>query len=104
MLACKILKRSYFPFFKGVQEAFLRVSLALISLSQTAPNCGLVVREYDASARRKSADVTAFPPNLRLALKDHLADELKDMKEEEEEPTFDDDEPRQKKSDCCETG
>ncbi len=91
-------------FITGVQEAFLRMSLALISLSKTAPNCGLVIKEYDASARRKSADVTAFPPNLRLALKDHLADELKDLKEEEEEPDLKDGDGGKKKSDCCETG
>ena len=81
------------------------MSLALISLSQTAPHCGLVVKEYDASARRKSADVTAFPPNLRLALKDHLADELKDLKEEEHEPDLEDENGNPKKnSDCCNIG
>lgn len=94
---------------EGVQEAFLRMALALISLSQTAPNCGLVVKEYDTS-RRKSADVTAFPPNLRLALKDHLSPELRAMEEEEENPYPEEEEerngmPKEKgKSSCCEMG
>ncbi|XP_038058521.1 ras-related protein Rab-22A-like [Patiria miniata] len=63
---------------EGVQEAFLRLSLALISLSKSAPNCGLITKDYDA--RRKSEDFLSFPPSLLL-----LREQIKEEEEKEEE-------------------
>lgn len=57
----------------GIEEAFLRLSLALISLSQSAPNCGLLVKDYDSN-RRRSADIVTVPPSLKI-LQDKIAEE-----------------------------
>ena len=74
---------SLFPSFsplspEGVQEAFLRLSLALISLSKSAPNCGLITKDYDS--RRKSEDFLSFPPSLLL-----LREKIREEEEEERE-------------------
>ncbi|KAJ8036537.1 Ras-related protein Rab-31 [Holothuria leucospilota] len=75
---------------EGIEEAFLRLSLALISLSQSAPNCGLLVKDYDSS-RRKSADIVTVPPSLKV-LQDKIA--------EEDEEEFEEREPA-KNGGCC---
>ena len=67
----------------GVQEAFLRLSLALISLSKSASNCGLVTKDYDS--RRKSVDLVSFPPNLKLLREQIKREEMPEEDEEEEE-------------------
>ncbi|XP_071788847.1 ras-related protein Rab-22A-like [Asterias amurensis] len=68
---------------EGVQEAFLRLSLALISLSKSAPNCGLVTKDYDS--RRKSVDLVSFPPNLKLLREQIKREEMPEEDEEEED-------------------
>ncbi|PIK47673.1 putative ras-related protein [Apostichopus japonicus] len=60
----------------GIQEAFLRLSLAMISLSQSAPNCGLLVTDY--KSRRKSSDIVTIPPMLKI-LQSKITEEPEDV-------------------------
>ncbi|XP_071941123.1 uncharacterized protein [Antedon mediterranea] len=76
---------------EGIQEAFLRMAMTLISLSQTSPHCGLTTKPYDE--RRRSADIPAIPANLRMALEKRAKEAI--MEQDEEEPT--------KSSPCCKT-
>ncbi|XP_063952627.1 uncharacterized protein LOC129255825 [Lytechinus pictus] len=82
---------------EGVSEAFLRVSLALISLASSTSTSGMTLKPYDTS-RRQSADITAFPPHLQL-LRDKMV-EGGSIDEDDEE--YDKDRDRRRNS-CCPT-
>ncbi|XP_033126551.1 ras-related protein Rab-31-like [Anneissia japonica] len=74
---------------EGIQEAFLRMSLTLISLCETSPHCGLTIKPYDD--RRRSEDIPALPANLRLALEKKAQEAIAEQDYESE------------KNSCCKT-
>nr|XP_054750130.1 uncharacterized protein LOC129255825 [Lytechinus pictus] len=82
---------------EGVSEAFLRVSLALISLASSTSTSGMTLKPYDTS-RRQSADITAFPPHLQL-----LRDKMVEGGSIDEDDEEDDEDRDRSRNSCCPT-